>query len=101
MASEGGTKSGSRAPGARRSLSLAFSLLLCFGAVAPRGRRARCCELLPALVRRAAALPLVAPALTLSLTLLFECQPRLRPLPAAISEIDRPLPRASDSCSGM
>jgi len=89
-ASEGGTKSGSLAPGALRSLSLALSLLLFFDAAAPR-RRARGCALLPALVRRGAALPFVAPALTLSLTLLFECQTRLRPLPSAISQIERPL----------
>src|SRR5215510_12860301 len=91
VASEGGTKSGSRAPLGRRSLSLALSLRLFFDAVGPRGRRARCCELLPARTRGGAALPLVAPALTWSFTLLLECQTRLRPLPSAISEIERPL----------
>src|SRR5262249_48849630 len=101
VGSEGGMKPGSRAPGGRRSLSLALSLLLFFDAAAPRGLRARCCELLPALARRGATLPLVAPALTLSFTLLLECQTRLRPLPSAISEIERPLTTDSGSSSRM
>src|SRR5262249_18022807 len=101
VASEGGMKSGSRALGGRRSLSLALSLPLFFDAVAPRGLRARCCELLPALARRGEALPFVAPDLTLSFTLLFECQTRLRPFPSATSEIERPRPTDGGSSSRM
>src|SRR5262249_34458521 len=101
VASEGGRKSGSRAPPGRRSLSLALSLRLCFEAVAPRGLRACCCELLSGRARRGAALPFVAPALTLSFTLLLECQTRLRPLPSAISEIERPLTTDNGSSSRM
>src|SRR5262249_56306595 len=104
---EGGWRGEGRlSPGAgradpRRFLSLALSLPLFFDAVAPRGLRARGCELLPALARRGAPLPLVAPALTLSFTLLLECQTRLRPLPSAISEIERPLTTDSGSSSRM
>src|SRR5262249_56111743 len=98
---EGGTEGGRRGGGSRRSLSLAPSLLLFFAAVAPRGLRARCCELLPALARRGATLPFVAPALTLSFTLLLECQTRLRPLPSAISQIHQLLITDSGSSSSI
>ena len=54
-----------------------------------------------ALACRGATWPLVAPALTLSCTLLLECQTRLRPLPSAISEIERPLTTDSGSSSRM
>ena len=55
------------------------------------------CARLARLRAAADALPLVAPALTLSFTLRFECQTRLRPLPSAISGIDRPLTTESGS----
>src|SRR5260370_7183553 len=102
VARDGGTKSGRRAPCGRRSLSsllLALLLPVLFDALRSRGLRARCCDFWCALRRGPKAWPFVAPASTFSFTLLFECQTRLRPLPSAISDIERPLTTDSGSSS--
>src|ERR1700730_2952737 len=92
VASDGGTNLGNAAEPDESSFSpllCAFcSLRLCFGRADARslvGARA----------------PLIAPDLTLSATLRFECHTRLRPLPSAISGMERPLTTESGSCSRM
>src|SRR6202022_4826422 len=86
------------------SLALLFFLL---GLLAPpaalavaRGARALLLPLASTRVR-GAAVPLVAPAFTLSCTLRLGCQTRFRPLPSAISGMERPLTTESGFCSRM
>src|SRR5262249_54797962 len=86
-----GTNTGTRAPPWPDSSSL---LLLLSAAVFVPDRRARAVlllTLLEALARCRDAPAFTAPALTLSLTPRLECQTRLRPLPSAISGMERPL----------
>src|SRR4051794_38694591 len=108
MASDGGTKSASGAPCGRGSFSLLLLvrfLAVFFLAAEGRGRGPLCGDVLAdfllVLARRTDALALVAPPATLSFALRFECQTRLRPLPSAISGIDRPLTTDSGLSSRM
>src|SRR5262245_16398878 len=117
VARHSGTKSGRGAPLATGRLLWALGLSAVPGRRGVRGlfarlvltrlARARLAALrftavcFTALRFMAASFPAVAPALTFSFTPRFECHTRLRPLPSAISGIERPVATVSDFFSSI